>query len=384
MTRTNLRELPKLRDSLSYVYFEHARVEQDTSAIAIFDIHGETHLPAAALALVMLGPGTTITHAAMKTLADAGCTVLWVADGGTRVYGQGMGETRSSVRFLRQAQLHADPHLRAAVVYRMYEMRFAEDIPAGLTIEQLRGREGVRVREAYQAASRDFGVPWRGRLYDRGQWDRADRVNQAISSAAACLNGLCHCAIVSAGYSTALGFIHTGKLLSFVYDVSDLYRTELIIPVAFEVCARYKLSTDARGMEKDIRLVFRQRALEQQFLKRVVADLDSLLTIDNEDVERAIGIFDADVDSDGLLWNPNGDDDAGSKNYADDAPPSELPKSTRQASARKTPQQPESSFGDWLLEDLASPAPAPDSPPPPTDDDHPLPETSLNDGRGEP
>lgn len=190
-----LRKLPKIRDSLSFVYIEHARIDRSDQSVSVHDISGSVQVPCAALAAVLLGPGTSITHAAVKTLADAGCSIVWVGEGATRVYAQGMGETRSSRRLLRQAACHADRPRRAAVVLRMYQARFDEPVAPGCTIEQIRGKEGVRVRTAYERLSKEFGVPWRGRRYKRGEWDTADALNQALSTAATCLYGVCHAAI---------------------------------------------------------------------------------------------------------------------------------------------------------------------------------------------
>jgi len=207
----NLKELPKFRDGLSYLYVEHAVIEQEARAIALYDEEGVTLVPAAALGVLMLGPGTRITHAAIRALAENGCTVLWVGEGFGRFYASGMGETRSAARLLRQARAWADRSSRIEVVKRLYRFRFDTPPPEGLTIGQLRGLEGVRVREQYARWSRETGVAWKGRSYDRSRWDSSDPVNRALSAGAACLYGLCHAAIVSAGYSPALGFIHTGE-----------------------------------------------------------------------------------------------------------------------------------------------------------------------------
>jgi len=316
----NLRDLPKLRDSLSYVYLEHARVEQTNKAVSVRDEHGETHVPAAALGVIMLGPGTVITHSAVKTLTDCGCVILWVGDGGTHYYAQGHGETRSSRRLLRQAACHADTATRAAVVMKMYELRFEDPLPGGLKIEQVRGREGVRVRTAYARASKATGVPWHGRRYDRGTWYGTDRINRALSTAASCLYGICHCGIVSAGYSPALGFIHTGKMLSFVYDIADLYRIDVIVPIAFEICADYRHVEHARGMSASIRAACRDAFHQHRILDRLVADMDRLFDISPEDIERATCFLDGDDDPPGGLWDSPDCEVEGGKNYGSDNP----------------------------------------------------------------
>ncbi len=229
----DLHALPKVRDSLTYLYVEHCRVEQEAKSITLFDQRGSVAVPCAALNLLMLGPGTSLTHAAMRSLAENGCMVAWVGEGGVRVYAHSTGETRSARNLIRQAVLASDPTTRLQVIDRMYRLRFAEELPPGLSLQQLRGREGLRVRSAYAKAAEASGVPWGGRYYDRGDWRRADPVNRALSTAASALYGISHAAIVATGFSPGLGFIHTGRMLSFVYDIADLYKGELTIPLAF-------------------------------------------------------------------------------------------------------------------------------------------------------
>jgi len=294
----NLRELPKLRDGLSYLYLEHGRVEQARRAVEFFDESGRTMIPAAALAVLMLGPGTVITHAAIKALADNGCMVIWCGEEGVRYYAQGYGETRKAYHLLKQAELASDPAKRMEVVVRMYRHWFGTDLDPGLSLEQVRGYEGVRVREAYAQASRTYGVPWHGRRYDRGNWKAADPVNRALSVANACLNGVCHAGIVSGGYSPALGFIHTGKQLSFVFDIADLYKVEITIPLAFQAVAESTANLEGR-----VRRICREAFREKHLLARILPDIDTLLEI--SPVELKAG---AEADSDPArpepLWSP--------------------------------------------------------------------------------
>jgi CRISPR-associated protein Cas1 len=222
----DLHILPKVRDSWSYLYVEHCVVEQDDFAIAVFDQQGKMPVPCASLSLLMLGPGTKITHAAIRALADNGCLVAWTGEAGVRFYAQGLGETRSSANLLRQAACHADAEQRLRVVRQMYAMRFPEPLDPALTLKQIRGKEGIRVRELYAHWSRETGVKWDGRAYKQNDWRRATPINRALSAANSCVYGVVHAAIIAAGYSPALGFIHTGKMLSFVYDVADLYKCQ--------------------------------------------------------------------------------------------------------------------------------------------------------------
>ena len=261
MKLKDLAILPKVRDSYSYLYVEHCKIEQEAKAIAFYDAEGKTSVPCANLTTLMIGPGSTITHSAVKTLADNGCLVMWSGEGAVRFYAQGMGETRGSRRLLRQAFLSSLPVLRLRVVRRMYEMRFQEELPEEMTLQQIRGREGVRVRTAYSQASEATGITWNGRSYNKDNWMDADPVNRALSCANSCLYGVCHAAIVSAGYSTALGFIHTGRILSFVYDIADMYKADITIPLAFSV-----VKESEQDLESRVRHRLRDAFHETRFL----------------------------------------------------------------------------------------------------------------------
>jgi len=297
----NLKELPKFRDGLSYVYLEHGRIEQEAQAVAYYGSDGAVMIPAAALGVLLLGPGTAITHAAVKQLANNGCSVFWVGEEMMRFYASGMGETRSSANLMHQAQAWSDPAAHLEVVKRLYRMRFPEALSPELTLEQIRGREGVRVRETYAFWSRETGVEWKGRNYSRGNWAEADPINRAISSGSACLYGLAHAAIVSAGYSPALGFIHTGKQLSFVYDVADIYKAETLIPTAFKVVAESEFTVERR-----VRLILREQLKEIRLLERIVSDLHSLFdALDFPDP------YAEDASAPGELWDPEGNVEGG-------------------------------------------------------------------------
>lgn len=308
----DLHILPKVRDSWSYLYVEHCRIDQEAKAIALHDKNGKVPVPCATLTMLMLGPGTSITHAAIRALADNGCLVFWTGEEGVRFYAQGMGETRSARNLLRQAKLCSHPALRLQVVMRMYRMRFQEPVNESLTLQQIRGKEGIRVREAYAKASRDTGVEWAGRSYRRDSWRTADPVNRALSSANSCLYGICHAAIVSAGYSPALGFIHTGKMLSFVYDIADLYKVELTIPVAFQIAA-----AGGGELETRVRRTCRDAFHKGRLLQRIVPDIEYALNADALREGGEDSDFDADEALPGGIWDPAEGEVQGGVNFAD-------------------------------------------------------------------
>lgn len=274
----NFHYLPRLRDSLSYLYIEHAVLERKDSALLVMQETGQTSVPVANLSVLLLGPGTTVTHAAIGVLAENGCSVLWLGEDFQKFYAQGLGETRRAYHLLHQAALVSDPLKRFQVVQRMYELRFGHKLSPDLSLEQIRGMEGARVRTAYAEASRKYGVAWHGRNYDRKAWNNSDPINRALSAANTVLYGISHAAIVSGGYSPALGFLHTGVQLSFVYDIADLYKTRYTVPIAFEITAE-----GTQEIEKRTRLACRERLREIKLLEQILPDIDRLLDAKTEE-----------------------------------------------------------------------------------------------------
>lgn len=272
--RTSLHQIGRFDDRLSFIYIDRAIIKQSGNAIAIHEFDGVTEVPVSSLATLMLGPGVSITHEAIKALADNNCLVIWVGELGVRFYALGMGGARHSRNLLRQARLALNDRTRLQVVVRMYCRRFTEEaIDPLLTLQQLRGKEGIRVRQAYAEASERTGVPWKGRSYNRREWG-GDLVNRALSTANACLYGLVQAAVVSAGYSPAIGFIHTGKQLSFVYDIADLYKVELTIPIAFEIGG-----ARPPQLEREVRIECRRRFHKARLLQRILPDIRHVLNV---------------------------------------------------------------------------------------------------------
>jgi CRISPR-associated protein Cas1 len=292
----DLHELPKLRDSISYLYIEHAIVDRKDYAIEYIDKEGHVLVPVAALCVLMLGPGTSITHAAIRVLVENGCSIVWIGEDAVHFYAQGYGETRKALHLIHQAELASDPDQRKEVVLRMYRKRFDIQLEPSLSLPQIRGMEGVRIRAAYAEASKKYGVAWNGRRYDLNDWSKADPINHALSAANSLLNGICHAAIVSGGYSPAMGFVHVGRYLSFVYDIADLYKTEITIPIAFQV-----MSENPPHLEAEVRKTCRAVMREKRLLDRILPDIDELLGMNGAYQEKSLDI-DGSYDQPADLW----------------------------------------------------------------------------------
>lgn len=266
----NLQELPKLRESISYIYFEHAIIEQDNLSIVAICKNGRIPIPVAANTCLLLGPGTSITHAAIRTIGENGCMVIWCGEKAARFYASGVGETRSAKNLMLQAEYCMDPDKHMQVVRKMYALRFPGVDLSNMTLQQIRGMEGIRVRKTYELLGKTTGVKWNKRTYKTESWEASDPINQALSEANALLYGICHAAIISMGFSAGLGFVHTGKQLSFVYDIADLYKTETTIPAAFEAVV------GGCDIHKDLRRLCRKYFISTRLLERIPKDLTEL------------------------------------------------------------------------------------------------------------
>ncbi len=305
----------------------------------------------------MLGPGATITHAAVLALAESGCSVVWCGEDVGRFYACGIGETRRAHHLEAQATAWASKKKHLEVVRRLYSLRFPEGLPADLTIEQIRGHEGVRVREAYARLSQETGVAWSKRSYKPGEWSAADPVNRALSAANAALYGVVHAAIVATGFTPGLGFLHVGKQLSFVYDIADLYKVEMTVPAAFRAA-----KDGSSGVESRARRLSRDLFHEQKLLERLVPDIQRVLGLVPQKarlvLHRGEEADEAEERADvpGELWNTDGSRAAGGQNYSAEGQLT-LPMGP---SLAKTDGLPELERGDAYEDDLEWPVAAGD------------------------
>nr|WP_297354495.1 type I-E CRISPR-associated endonuclease Cas1e [uncultured Caldimonas sp.] len=268
-----LKPIP-VKERISVVFVEKGEIDVLDGAFVVVDATGiRTHIPVGGVACIMLEPGTRLSHRAAALAARVGTLLVWVGEAGVRLYSSGQPGGARSDRLLYQAKLALDESLRLKVVRKMYAQRFGEDPPAKRSVEQLRGIEGARVRRTYQLLAQQYGVKWSGRDYDPETWDASDIANRCLSAATACLYGVTEAAVLAAGYAPAVGFIHTGKPLSFVYDIADLYKFDTVVPVAFKVAASNPHGNAERAVRLGCRDIFRQTKL----LDRIIPDIEDIL-----------------------------------------------------------------------------------------------------------
>ncbi|MCB4943527.1 type I-E CRISPR-associated endonuclease Cas1e [Streptococcus mutans] len=278
--KTSLKELPKISDRVSFIYIEHAKINRIDSAITVADSKGVVRIPAAMIGVLLLGPGTDISHRAVELIGDTGTSMVWVGERGVRQYAHGRALAHST-RFLeKQARLVSNTRSRLKVARKMYQMRFPNEDVSLLTMQQLRGREGARVRRIYSKLSKEYNVPWTKREYDTENFEDGTIVNQALSAANVALYGLVHSIIVALGASPGLGFVHTGHDLSFVYDIADLYKAEITISIAFEIAANSQTGDD---IGKLTRLKVRDAFVDGKLMSQIVKDIQYLLDIEDKD-----------------------------------------------------------------------------------------------------
>lgn len=256
------------------IFVQYGNIDVKDGAFVVIDEAGiRTHIPVGSVACIMLEPGTRVSHAATRLAAQVGTLLIWVGEAGVRVYASGQPGGARSDRLLYQAKLALDDELRIKVVRKMYELRFGEAPPQKRSVEQLRGIEGARVKKHYALLAKQYGVPWKGRRYDPKDWDKGDVANQCLSAATACLYGISEAAVLAAGYAPAIGFIHTGKPLSFVYDIADVFKFESVVPVAFKIAKSNPAQPD-----RAVRLACRDSFREARILKRIIPVIEEILS----------------------------------------------------------------------------------------------------------
>ena len=268
-----LKPIP-IKERVSVIFIERGEIDVLDGAFVVVDVTGvRTHIPVGGVACIMLEPGTRVSHRAAALAARVGTLLVWVGEAGVRLYSAGQPGGARSDRLLYQAKLALDETLRLKVVRKMYAVRFGEEPPARRSVEQLRGIEGARVRRSYQLIAQQFGVKWAGRDYDPESWNSSDLPNRCLSAATSCLYGVTEAAVLAAGYAPAVGFIHTGKPLSFVYDVADVYKFETVVPVAFRIAA-----SQPANAERAVRLACRDVFRQTKLLDRIIPDIEELLS----------------------------------------------------------------------------------------------------------
>ena len=272
--RPPLDTLASAKDRWTPIYLEHGRIEIDDAAIKWIDAKGKVYpIPVATVSALILGPGTTITHAAVKAAAQCNCPLLWLGEDGLRFYALGITPNHDNSMARIHAEAWASVRKRNEVARRMFRFRFPEVPTSGVSVEQLRGMEGKRVKRIYEDLGKKFGVTWKGRNYSPSNWNMADGINRALSAATASHYALIAAVCCSMGFIPQLGFVHKSGTLPFIYDAADLYKHETSWPAAFEA-----MSIDPDDDGTLVRKILKRNVEQSRMLKRAPADLKALFT----------------------------------------------------------------------------------------------------------
>lgn len=282
-------ELTQVSQRLSFLYAEHCVVHRDSNALTLTDDRGVVHVPIASLAVLLLGPGTRITHGAMALVGDCGVSVAWVGEMGVRYYAHGRPLATSSRMAEAQARIVTNQRTRLRCARAMYDKRFRGEDTESLTMSQLRGREGARMKRVYAREASRTGITWGRRSYAPDDFEGGDDINRCLTAANAALYGVVHAVVVSLGCVPSLGVVHNGTDRSFIYDIADLYKADISIPAAFDAVADGEPEPDRR-----VRRLVRDRIVTHRLLPRIVRDIHDLLGVHDE-AEMDVG--------DLLLWS---------------------------------------------------------------------------------
>lgn len=263
-----------IKDRVSMIFVGMGRIDvKDGAFVVVDEVNGERkHIPVGSVVCIMLEPGTRVSHAAVKLAATTGTLLIWVGEAGVRLYSAGQPGGARSDKLLYQAKLALDNDLRLKVVRKMFELRFGEPAPARRSVDQLRGIEGARVRKTYELLAKQYGVAWQGRRYDPKDWEKGDTVNKCLSAATSCLYGVTEAAVLAAGYAPAIGFVHSGKPLSFVYDIADIVKFETVVPVAFRIASKHPTKPD-----REVRIACREVFRQSKLLKKIIPLIEDVL-----------------------------------------------------------------------------------------------------------
>lgn len=238
-------------------------------------------IPHQTVSMILLGPGSSITHDALRLLARHGTLMAAVGQDGVRSYtAPPLLPDRSDVA-RRQAELWGNPRRRISVARRMYALRLGEVLPHR-ELDTLRGIEGSRVKTLYRLMADKHGIDWDGRHYDRGNPEAADIPNQALNHAATVVQAAAAIAVQSLAALPPLGFIHEDSGQSFVLDIADLFRDTVTLEIAFS-CARKVQQGADQTVDRLVRREAAQVFRKQQVIPGMIDRIKLVLRMEDAD-----------------------------------------------------------------------------------------------------
>lgn len=266
--------LPQVKDKYPFLYLERGRLEIDDSSVKWIDSDGNVvRLPIATINCLLLGPGTSITHEAVKVTSAANCPICWVGEDSFRFYASGVVPTSNTRNMKYQMMLASDKKKSLEVAKRMFDKRFPNEDISGKSLQELMGMEGLRVGNMYAEMAKKYGLPWSGRRYTPGKFELSDTVNKILTASNDALYAMITSCVISMGLSPHIGFVHSGSPLPFIYDIADLYKAELSVDLAFYLAKELAGTYDRQTVIER----FRKRAADMDILGKIGGDIKYVL-----------------------------------------------------------------------------------------------------------
>jgi CRISPR-associated protein Cas1 len=268
--------LPQVKNRYPFLYLEHGRLEVDDSSVKWIDKEGQVvRLPIATLNALFLGPGTSLTHESIKTIARAMCSLCWVGESSLIFYAGSLNPTADTSNLKNQIDLATKEEKSIEVVRNLFAFRFPDEDVDQYTKQELMGLEGLRIKSLYRQKAIEYGVPWKGRCSEVKNIGSKDITNQALTMGNSWLYGILCSVVTSLGYSPHIGFIHSGSPLPFVYDLADLYKSYLTIDLAFSMASQLSNEYDIDAHRE----VFLQKVIEMDLLAKIPNDIKTVFKV---------------------------------------------------------------------------------------------------------
>lgn len=252
---------------IAYLQLDKGVLRVEGHCLLLSQVDGEVEIPGSLLSCLMLEPGVSVTHEAVKLCAENSVLILWVGEGMTRLYGCAFGHQRPE-RIVSQALTTTDNNLRLKAAARLYELMFDDPMPPSYSIEKLRGIEGSRVKQIYQKMAEQHGFTWSGR-------NEKSSLNEAIGYATSCLYALCEVAILASGFHPSIGVVHTGNGRSMVFDLADTVKFKTVVPLAFSIA-----KDDPPQLNMKIRHACRDYFAKENLFEQLLANLGSIFEVE--------------------------------------------------------------------------------------------------------
>lgn len=268
--------IPQVKDKYPFVYLEHGRLEIDDSSVKWIEATGHViSIPCATVNTILLVPGTSVTHAAIKSMSESNCTVCWIGSDSLLYYATGETPTANTYNLKKQISLYSNSKKKLETARTLFSFRFPDLELKEKSLSEMMGMEGYRVKELYKKVAEKYEIPWDGRNYIPGKINLSDTTNKILTCCNVALYGILLSVVHALGFSPRIGFIHSGCPLPFVYDIADLYKPEVSIDLAF------KLTKEMGGeyIKDVVADAFRERLCNNNILERSVKDIGKIMGV---------------------------------------------------------------------------------------------------------